>query len=349
MKKFFGTGGLIILVLLLSGCSESELTDTVIINNGNPGGLVSMPLIAGNNFNIGEVSVFTEGDFIKVTFKLTDNEWLITETNLAVEPDISGIPQTSSGNPIPGHFPYKTIHQPFVKQFTYSVDVSGLNKVYIAAHAYVTQRYSEKCNTTLSMIESLIPSWHVSVSNTLTKVSSMYNIKLENAGELNGIYKGWCIDNNQKQADFTRGLLLSSYSDEYDLNKVVPDKSNLDLLNYLMNKYYPETSFPVIQAAVWDIMNGSFANPGGGIDLTPAQEEQYHTIVAEVRSRGEGFLPDTDESFVIILDSGDRSRFQNVFFIFKKCNSEFQNEISWAKGFSFPGNTWAKYFGYLIK
>lgn len=298
---------------------------------------------------VGEVSVVVEGDYIKVTYKITDDEWMISETNLAVETSMKDIPQTASGNPIPADFPNATLHNPFVKEYTYSVASAGRSKVYIAAHAYVVKQIDEDCNTTAAMVEALIPSKRAEISSKITKVTSFYDLELSNAGELAGTYAGWCIDNNHKEADFSSALLVSSYSTKYDLNLFVPDKNNLDLLNYLMNKYYPATSFPVIQASVWRLMNGSFSNPDGGIELTSKQMDQYKTIIADVLAKGEGFIPGPGESFVIIADSGDRSKYQNVFFLFKKCTLVYQNEISWGKGQSFPGNSWAKYFGYCVQ
>ena len=92
-------------------------------------------LIAGQNFYAGTVTVAVEGGNVCVTFETTGG-WQLTETHLAIATSLAGLPQTKSGNPSPGKFPYSAKHKPAVTTFTYCVpfDVTG-EPLYIATHA----------------------------------------------------------------------------------------------------------------------------------------------------------------------------------------------------------------------
>ena len=67
----------------------------------------SYPLYAGKTTHVGEVVVFNDGDNITVKFELKA-PWKLFESHIDVATDVSGIPQTKKGNPIPGKFKYKS-------------------------------------------------------------------------------------------------------------------------------------------------------------------------------------------------------------------------------------------------
>lgn len=102
----------------------------------------SVNLIAGQHIDIGSVYVWNTKDYIFVRYEAEDN-WYLSETHLAVATSLDGIPQTNSGNPIPGQFPYKTTHDPMVTHYTYKISLKevGYNEttqdLFIAAHADV--------------------------------------------------------------------------------------------------------------------------------------------------------------------------------------------------------------------
>jgi len=100
----------------------------------------TVTLIAGQNFYAGTVTVTSDGSHVCVTYQ-TIGGWQITETHLAIASSLAGIPQTKTGNPQPGKFPYSASHTPAVTTFTYCVPyvVSGNQAVYIATHAVVQQ------------------------------------------------------------------------------------------------------------------------------------------------------------------------------------------------------------------
>lgn len=98
-------------------------------------------LIAGQNIDVGEVEVWNDGVNLHVTY-VTDG-WVLTETHLAVATSLDDIPQTGSGNPKVGKFPYSDPHGP-VPEWTYHIALDTIDPdwevgdtLYIAAHAVV--------------------------------------------------------------------------------------------------------------------------------------------------------------------------------------------------------------------
>ncbi|MGI6208704.1 MAG: hypothetical protein ACOYEW_10915 [Anaerolineae bacterium] len=66
-------------------------------------------LIAGQNMDAGDVLVWNGVEngraFLQVTY--AGKDWCVGETHLHVATSLADIPQTRSGNPIPGQFTYK--------------------------------------------------------------------------------------------------------------------------------------------------------------------------------------------------------------------------------------------------
>jgi len=96
-------------------------------------------LIASQHIKVGTVTVWNDGTYLYVQYS-TMLGWFLTETHLAVATSMGDIPQTCGGNAIPGLFPYQTIHDPWVTEYTYVIDLNGWSvgtTLYIAAHAVV--------------------------------------------------------------------------------------------------------------------------------------------------------------------------------------------------------------------
>ncbi len=96
-------------------------------------------LWAGQTINAGNLYVSNDDFNLYITYA-TSGGWELVETHLAVADELSGIPQTKKGNPIPGQFPYATDHDPAVTTYTYVIPLADLGfipdgKVVIAAHA----------------------------------------------------------------------------------------------------------------------------------------------------------------------------------------------------------------------
>jgi len=98
-------------------------------------------LIAGQNMNVGTVTIEPVDGQLVVTYEITDPDWCIMETHLHVATSLEGIPQ-KNGNPIPGQFDYSGTHD-CVSEVVYTLDPpegAGWCEsefLYIAAHAVV--------------------------------------------------------------------------------------------------------------------------------------------------------------------------------------------------------------------
>ena len=94
-------------------------------------------LMAGQNIKVGDVSVWNDADHLYVKYETTDG-WYLIESHVHFATSLDGIPQTN-GNPIPGSFDYAMEHDPEVLEYTYEMDLNGLEPgtVYIATLADV--------------------------------------------------------------------------------------------------------------------------------------------------------------------------------------------------------------------
>lgn len=114
--------------------------------------ITTVPLIAGQYYEIGKVEVWTEvvgsSLYLHVKYSITDLDWYLAEAHLAVATSLSDIPKTKTGNPIPGLFPYKAegLMDRSVKFTIDLTEVFGLTcpesnetALYIAAHAVVVK------------------------------------------------------------------------------------------------------------------------------------------------------------------------------------------------------------------
>ncbi len=71
------------------------------------GGVFQTALYAGQHLDAGTVTVQVEGDHLAVTYDLT-GIWYLDEAHLWIGTDLADMPHNRSGNPVFGHFPYKT-------------------------------------------------------------------------------------------------------------------------------------------------------------------------------------------------------------------------------------------------
>ncbi len=85
--------------------------------------LTEVPLMANKNVDIGDVLVSNDNENLYIKYALT-GDWCLTETHLHVATAPASIPQTKKGNPIPGHFAFKTSHDLCVNEYTYSIPMT---------------------------------------------------------------------------------------------------------------------------------------------------------------------------------------------------------------------------------
>ena len=94
---------------------------------------------------VGEVQVWNDGTNLHITYDTNTWEvsgWTLRETHLAIADDFEGIPQTHSGNPKVGKFPYKHEDLGGVELDEYVIPLTDLgltvgDQIVIAAHGVV--------------------------------------------------------------------------------------------------------------------------------------------------------------------------------------------------------------------
>lgn len=99
---------------------------------------LSVSLLAGQNIQVGTVTVSNDQTNLYVSFTTTGNWWL-SETHVHVATSLAGIPQRN-GNPVPGQFAYKANHNPMVQNYVYTIPLGSWTpgtQLYIAAHSVV--------------------------------------------------------------------------------------------------------------------------------------------------------------------------------------------------------------------
>jgi len=100
-------------------------------------------LIAGNyNDQAGRLYVCNDDNYLYVSYYVEN--WLLSETHLAIASSLEGIPTNKKGNPTPGQFPYHSSHEPPLQYdcYTYKFKLEDYDwtpgtALYIAAHAVV--------------------------------------------------------------------------------------------------------------------------------------------------------------------------------------------------------------------
>lgn len=101
-------------------------------------------LVAGQNINAGTVTVTAEedellGDVLVVTYATTGG-WTMDELHLWAGSDLTSMPTTRKGNPIPGQFPYVSGNIAGESLYSFTIPLAELgvgcgDSVYLAAHA----------------------------------------------------------------------------------------------------------------------------------------------------------------------------------------------------------------------
>lgn len=104
------------------------------------GDSLTVPLLAGRTTPVGSVVVTNSEDTLFILISM-DGDWYLKETHVAVACSLSGIPQTKTGNPIPGRFPYKDSYCPPVQDDLYTLPLSAFpcSNLVIAVHASVVR------------------------------------------------------------------------------------------------------------------------------------------------------------------------------------------------------------------
>lgn len=93
-------------------------------------------LIAGQNYDSGNVEVLIEGENLLITYTM-EGDWVLNATHLYVG-DCAERPANNPGNPLIGQFPLAETHAQGTTSYTYAIPLATLpNCLCIAAHAEV--------------------------------------------------------------------------------------------------------------------------------------------------------------------------------------------------------------------
>lgn len=297
------------------GCSEVDPDDNnPDIYPGEPGDTCSIitKLIAnGPNYDskcmgdiMGEVIVIDDGNFITITYDVSEENWVFNVTQLYIGPE-TDIPATPSGNPIPGDFPYINIHEPGVSSFTVGPIPTPENGYVIAAHATVEKQI---VITSPDSLCELLPET-VDFIFTGKGPESYLNITVSNGDWLNGDFNGWCIDLDHTISD---GNLYEN-ADVYCSLEPLPDTlldhpENIDLINWIINNVSAgqasvscegNYTWGDIQRAIWELIDDENTDIGLG-EWSQCRADE---IVANAFTNGEGFTPECGGYLGVILDT----------------------------------------------
>ena len=135
---------LVVFTLLFVGCGEiddesrQELSTEIHALQAPCGETTQTTLLAGQFIEAGTVDVANDEEYLFVTFRTSDG-WTLAETHVAVGASLDDLPQTQTGNPIPGQFQYSATHDD-VTTYTYTIPLGTAqtgDELFIAAHAVV--------------------------------------------------------------------------------------------------------------------------------------------------------------------------------------------------------------------
>lgn len=95
-------------------------------------------------YTAGTVTVYNDASRLYITYQISEKDWFITDTRLAVARSYAAVPQDNRHLPLPWSFPYAGKHEPPTKSVTYSfalseLGVGGGDNIVIAAMAGVVR------------------------------------------------------------------------------------------------------------------------------------------------------------------------------------------------------------------
>lgn len=145
IAKTLRTGLLAVAVLGLAlvGCDKLAVPESIDLPEQAPVSASVYPvvedIIAGQNTDVGDLTIHFTYDNIYVTYQTTGN-WYLTETQVHIATSLDGIPH-STGGMIPGQFDYKATHDPSVQTYMVTIPMRDAWRtagcLYLAAHCVV--------------------------------------------------------------------------------------------------------------------------------------------------------------------------------------------------------------------
>lgn len=284
-------------------------------------------LIAGQIYDAGEVIITNDENYLYVEIILYDG-WELLDSHVAVADSLDGIPQTESGNPKVGQFPYD------INSFIPLGDWECETELYVAVHAVVRgpnedgeieEQTAWGCGypfpgdqwATYSMHtvqccgeeeEKEIPDlpvepvcgkvskhwgYHSYFNTMLTDAPSGFEWLLD-GWDGNGYWLGWCVDLETKvypNSLYCQIMLYSSLEPDTWPNNDPRFDIDWERINYILN--HKQGTKEDVQDAIWYFSDGE--DPPEG----PAQD-----MVDDALANGEGFFPDEGDWFAVISYAG---------------------------------------------
>jgi hypothetical protein len=317
------------------------------------------PLLAGQDKQVGEVRVWNDDMNVYVKYVITNDDWCITMTHLAVEENLNDIPQTKAG-PIPGLFDYSGNHE-CETEILYTVPLPLENQVYIAAHAVVASICGEEDPDLDGFCETLTASATLVTTDPFEGGPAYFpNIDVDaGADPLTGDYKGWCVSTS---LSITEGVLHNAnvYCSYDYVDGLVDYPENLDLINWILNQdfvYKPTSCNPAlptytygsVQRAIWSLID----DENSTLSLGSYSLCQIEEIIEAAFINGEGFMPDCGDFVGVLLEpfTPEGLPAQPVIIpVPLPCDPIFCDETAWGDGTSFVDKKgkWATYITYSI-
>jgi len=328
------------------------------------------PLIAGQHHEVGTVRVdFENGDII-VTYKTKDG-WFITETHLHVAADPEGIPTNRPGNPMIGLFEYGD-DDIFETEVKYTISKSAIIPApdngcyYIAAHAVVVTEAAEGGYINLDAFAEILPETAtVAIDHPADNEESYFNVHVSDAGILNGIWPGWCIqtgaviDPGPPPVKYPTSV-FSSYEDLSGYNEKYTSEV-LMKINWILNQNFIELdndgkpdyfTYGDLQIAMWTLLHGydefddvvkeelkgTSPNPFATSVIGKWTREKVNEILSQVKNITE-FFPECGGVIAVVFVHEAQD------LIIEYPLPCYKDETAWGAGCLFveKGN-WAMYF-----
>lgn len=350
-------------IALLALSCEKDQQEQLSYNQVDPelkldvnGCQVVTDLIAGKQYDVGDIIITNDLENIYVTYLMNEPGWYLKETQMHVAGDVSGIPQTRRGNPKVGNFDYQMEHD-MAYEYTYTVPLEWAagTDIVVAAHAVVDYDHMNGINNSLPATSG----YRIEV----TGGGSYFNSVVSNGGSLTGEYYGWCIDAGHVIYP-QQPYLVNVYSSTGDLTGLgqVDHPENLDKVNWLLNQNFigQESSccgpftYMDIQHAIWNIVD----------DLPPSypgNPDKLEELVSKAFKFGEGFEPECDDIMAVVMEPyKSLSQFglpdiAQVTIIevavsdyMEGCDQNYGEETAWGFGDPFSGNSWAMYINFTV-
>lgn len=318
--------------------SELGVRSQSLPGDWNPNGEItvyaeeSYDLIAAQSIDIGDVIVQRVVNTLYVTFAIVEDGWFMSETHLDVQDTLSEIPQTKTGNPVPGKFAFMMYYDPPVAEYRYEVDVSAYpatTTFYIAAHAAVLH-VSEIC---FEVVSDGSVMWSGDELTWTSAVPCWVHPSWPGISGATWIWRTEYVDPEEEYSTVPDGgwwfeKAITLPLDAYDIvAEIQADADNGE--------------------AVY--VNGNYILQDGSMDKDGPDLAEWSTIetadISEFLAPGENTLTLRALNF---LDSGDEySNPAGLVFKVAVCyNIVDEMESAWAGTEDFSGSNWATYMTY---